>query len=288
MSGSGTPPDPILTTFSSHRHPARSGWHIGKLVTWEPFDRLSGWRAEGNLRASAKDGCLLIECGDASEDRGNVWSKQPFTSPFYFEFRFRKLSGRTGLNLIFWNAETIDGAGFFDVERHWEMPYVIDGNQTSYHISYSRGRTGVTNFHKNPGFHDLVENVPDPLADPGEVWHTIGVYQNDGHHMFYENGQLIHDVDERADFPDCRCVKSGPHTSWQVKDATGSMCPGLDSQKVYTPDGPARDQHDRPYTYQKPSPGIPRIYTSGHIGFRHQNGVTLYDDMRVYSVMSPE
>ena len=58
--------------------------------------------------ASARDGCLFIECGEAYEDRGNVWSKQAFSSPYYFEFRYRKLSGRKGLNLIFYGLHNVN------------------------------------------------------------------------------------------------------------------------------------------------------------------------------------
>lgn len=283
-----TPPGPLTSTFTSEKHGDKSGWRVGDLLYYDSFDDLNGWSAEGNLSASAEDGHLLIECGEANEDRGNVWSKQAFTSPYYFEFRYRKLSGTSGLCLIFWNARTIDGTEFLQVERHWEMPYVIDGNMESYHISYSRGGTGVTNFHKNPGFHDYVQDMADPLADPGEDWHTIGVYQNGSHMMFYENGERIHDIDERVDYPTCACLRTTNHISWNIEDESGSMCPGLDSQKVYTEDGPVRDVHGRPYTYRKPEPGVPQIYTSGHIGFRHQNGVTLYDDFRVYSLTPPE
>jgi hypothetical protein len=262
---------------------------VGDLLVHEPFDDIENWRPEGNLKASAEDGCLFIECGDANEDRGNVWSRRSFSGPLYFEFRFRKLSGRAGLNLIFWNARSVEGADFFSISRHWEMSYVIDGNQESYHISYARGNTGVTNFHKNPGFHDFVQDVDDPLKDPGEEWHDIGVYQNGGHTMFYEDGQLVHDVDETVDFPGGSCLRDGPHTSWRVPGEDGSMCPGLDAQKVYTNVGEAVDigGEGRRYTYDHPRPGEARTYTSGHIGFRHQNGVTLYDDLRVWSLEPP-
>ena len=129
-------------------------------------------------------------------------------APFYVEFQFRKLSGQSGLNLIFWNARTIDGADFFSITRTWDMQHVINSNMESYHVSYCRGGSGITNFHKNPNFHDLVQDVPDPLADPGTDWHTIGVYQNGSHIMFFEDGRAIHDVDEQLDFDNLICLHS--------------------------------------------------------------------------------
>lgn len=286
---SATVPDPAISTFTSTVHPSKSGWKIGELVYYEPFDDLSAWRTEGNLTATARDGCLFIECGSAGEDRGNVWSVREFQCPMYFEFRFKKLSGRSGLNLIFWNARTIDGSEFFSVPRGWIMTDVTDGNMESYHISYCRGGTGITNFHKNPNFHDLVQDVPDPLADPGTDWHTIGVYQNGSHLMFFENGRLVHDVDEDLDFPNHICLLKEAHKDWDETNAWGTRCPGLDARKVYTETGTARDLRGEgnPYTFVKPNPGRADTYTSGRIGFRHQNGVTFYDDLRVWSLVSP-
>jgi len=288
-SGSEVPP-PMMSTFTSDRHPGKSGWKLGELVYYETFDDLAEWQAEGRLSATAREGTLLIECGEAREDRGNVWSVHEFSSPFYFEFRFRKLSGRTGLNLIFWNARTIDGADFFSVPRGWSMQHVINGNMESYHISYSRGGTGITNFHKNPNFHDLVQDVPDPLADPGTDWHWVGVYQNGSHMMFFENGTLVHDVDEAADLRNLVCLREGAHTGWEVENASGTMCPGLDARKDYTPDSRTIDlggQLGRSYSFTRPNPGQAYTYTSGHIGFRHQNGITLYDDFRVWKLVPP-
>ena len=282
-------PPPALSTFTSPAHPSKSSWKVDELVYYEPFDDLSGWRSEGNLTATARDGCLLIECGSANEDRGNVWSLREFQSPMYFEFRFKKLSGRSGLNLIFWNARIIDGSEFFSVPRGWIMTDVTDGNMESYHVSYCRSNTDITNFHKNPNFHDLTHDVPDPLTDPGTDWHTIGVYQNGSHLMFYENGQVVHDVDEDQDFPNHTCHQRGAHKAWNLKNEWGTMCPGLDARKVYADAGDTRDLNGagRPYTFEKPHPGRADTYTSGRIGFRHQNGITLYDDLRVWSLLSP-
>ena len=235
-----------------------------------------------------KEGRLFIECGTRKEDRGNVWSVREFQTPFYFEFKFRKLSGRSGLNLIFWNARTIDGSDFFSVPRGWNMKHVTDGNMESYHVSYCRGESGITNFHKNPGFHDFVHNVPDPLANPGTEWHTIGVYQNGSHIMFFENGQLIHDVDEELDFQNQLCLREGAHRSWKIKNESDTMCPGLDAQKVYNDKEEVICFTGMKYTYKKPNPGHAFTYASGRIGFRHQNGITFYDDLRVWSLVPPQ
>jgi len=280
-------PAPMFSEFTSTKHPSKSGWKTGELVYYEDFENLDNWRSEGRLSATVKEGQLFIECGNAREDRGNVWSVREFETPFYFEFKFRKLSGRSGLNLIFWNARTVDDADFFSILRGWDMKHVTDANMESYHISYCRGRSGITNFHKNPNFHDLVQDVPDPLANPGTSWHKIGVYQNGSHIMFFEDGQLIHDIDEELDFQDNFCLKKKVHRSWNITNEWGTMCPGLDAKKVYTDEGEAVDFDERKYTFKKPNPGNPYTYTSGRIGFRHQNGVTLYDDLRVWSLVSP-
>ncbi len=286
--GNDKVPAPMFSTFTSTKHPSKSGRKLGKLVYYEDFDDLNDWRYEGNLSASAKDGKLLIECGTRNEDRGNVWSVREFQTPFYFEFKFRKLSGRMGLNLIFWNARTVDGADFFSIPRGWNMRHVTDANMESYHISYCRGSSGITNFHKNPGFHDLVQDVFDPLANPGTDWHKIGIYQNGSHIMFFENGQLIHDIDEELDFEDKICLREDAHRSWSIKNELGTMCPGLDAKMVYTDEGEAVDYDKRKYTFKKPNPGRAYTYTSGRIGFRHQNGVTFYDDLRVWSLVPPQ
>jgi len=127
----------------------------------------------------------------------------------------------------------------------------------------------------------------------------VGVYQNGSHIMFFEDGMLVHDIDENADFEDLLCratlanTRPNYHKSWQVvNEAKNSTCPGLDVKRVFTKDGQAKDYRGddiegEPYTFITPSPGYAYSYLSGKIGFRHQNGITLYDDLRVWSLKPP-
>ncbi len=104
----------MFKVFTSKKHADKSNWLLGKLIFFEDFNDLKGWRHEGRIKVSNPDGVLKIETGSAFKDwkekdkafeeRGNVWSVREFEGPFYFEWKFKDIS--EGLNLIFWSART--------------------------------------------------------------------------------------------------------------------------------------------------------------------------------------
>lgn len=278
----------MVTEFRSEKYPDKPVTRLGKLVFLEDFNNLDGWFSEGNIRASNPDGLLKIETSSAFtnpnakdksyDDRGNVWSKREFEAPLYFEWKFKDLTD--GLNLIFWSARTVDGSDFFGYKRDWDMKWLIFGNLECYHISYSRGGTAFSNFRKNPGFHQLVKSltVPDPLPDIDGRWHRVGVYQKGSHIMFFVDGKRIHDVDENIDFAG-KFICHNPKKHWKYE-----TCPGLHTKKHYLKKGERVDFFGRPYVYKVDNKTRALTYTSGRIGFRHQNGTSLYDSLRVWKI----
>lgn len=278
----------LFKEFRCEKHISLPVTKLGPLIYREDFDNMDKLHAdwsEGKNNAEVcevRDGMLYSKCGTGANQRMTTWVREKISGPFYLEFSYRKTSGAQGLSILAWGARTIDGTDFFSLVRGDQFGLMTDANMECYHISFSRAGTGVSNFHKNPPFHDLVADVPDPLNDPGNGWHKIGLYQNGSHILFFVDGKLIHDVDEQLDFESSRFKCKSDHAA---SASVVKSCPGLDARKIYTFSGSYTDFSGRKSSFVVDEPGKARVYDSGYLGFRNMQAETCIDSLRVWRIL---
>jgi hypothetical protein len=150
---------------------------------------LDDWTLEGGKRASISDGNLVLESepreGKAPEAPNHLvlWLKKEMPADFLLEFTVRPQDRQEGLNIVFFNARGVDGAGIFDPvlePRNGVFKQYHSGGLDNYHISYWAAGRGFANLRKNHGFHLAASGI-DYIASgrPGE-FQTVQVYKRGG------------------------------------------------------------------------------------------------------------
>lgn len=193
-------------------------WTKGELLAGEDFSGdLSGWLAEGDVRASIEQGRLSFEALEETEvKKGNIWWRKNFTGPLLIEYDYQSATPY-GLSMIWWNARGTEGEDLLSFTRSGVYDEYVKGRMNGYHISYHRFDSGVSNLRKSYGFHMLASN-DDPVPIDDLELHRIAIYCRKGHIRFSVDGKPVHDfidsgepcLEGQAWLHDYPCKGTGP------------------------------------------------------------------------------
>lgn len=194
----------------------------GELLFSDDFSsNLDNWVCEGDGTIRIRDGKLHIEAiddGKYGTKKCVVWCKQAFEGPIIIEYTYQSLTEH-GLGLFLWNALGRNGEDIFTWQRTGRYQEYIIEKMNMYHVSYNRGKTGISNLRKSYGFHHVSE-TPDPIPITDLETHTIKIVTYERIIRMYCDGEQTHDVIDTGRL--CLTVEGWSH----------AKCEGIDPEPL--------------------------------------------------------